>query len=110
MLAQDGKTLYKKAFGISNLTTREPLKTTSAFNLASISKQFTSMMIMMLKEKGKLNYDDKVQLHLAEFPYPNITIRHLLNHTSGLPEYFDLATQYYNTLDTLTNDKGASTA
>jgi N-acyl-D-aspartate/D-glutamate deacylase/CubicO group peptidase (beta-lactamase class C family) len=105
LLAQDGKAVYKKAFGISNLTTREPLKTTSAFNLASISKQFTSMMIMMLKEKGRLNYDDKVQRHLAEFPYSNITIRHLLNHTSGLPEYFDLATQYYNTLDTLTNDK-----
>ena len=105
LLAQDGKTLYKKAFGIANLTTREPLKTTSAFNLASIAKQFTSMMIMMLKEKGKLDYDDKVQLHLTEFPYPNITIRHLLNHTSGLPEYFELATQYYNTLDTLTNEK-----
>ncbi len=105
LLAQDGKTLYKKAFGVANLTTRELLKTTSAFNLASISKQFTSMMIMMLKEKGKLDYDDKVQLHLTEFPYPNITIRHLLNHTSGLPEYFELATQYYNTLDTLTNEK-----
>lgn len=105
LLAQEGKVVYEKAFGIADLTTREPLKTTSAFNLASISKQFTSMMVMMLKEKGKLNYDDKVQQHLAEFPYSTITIRHLLNHTSGLPEYFELATQYYNTLDTLTNEK-----
>ena len=105
LLAQEGKTVYNKAFGITNLTTHEPLKTTSAFNLASISKQFTSMMIMMLKEKGKLSYDDKVQQHLAEFPYSNITVRHLLNHTSGLPEYFELATQYYTTLDTLTNEK-----
>ncbi|WP_298356313.1 serine hydrolase [Runella sp.] len=105
LLAQEGKAVYKKAFGISNLTTREPLKTTSAFNLASISKQFTGMMIMMLKEKDKLSFDDKVQRHLPEFPYSNITIRHLLNHTSGLPEYFELATQYYNTLDTLTNEK-----
>ncbi|MFN8343914.1 MAG: serine hydrolase [Spirosomataceae bacterium] len=105
LLAKEGKPLYKKAFGIVELTAREPLKTTSAFNLASVSKQFTGMMIMMLKEKGKLNYDDKVRRHLPDFPYPNITIRHLLNHTGGLPEYFDLATQYYNTLDTLTNEK-----
>lgn len=105
LLAQEGKVMYKKAFGIADLTTREPLKTTSAFNLASISKQFTGMMIMMLKEKGKLTYDDKLQKYLADFPYPTITIRQLLNHTSGLPEYFDLATQYSNTLDTLTNEK-----
>ncbi len=105
LLAKEGNVLYKKAFGIANLETKEPLKTTSAFNLASVSKQFTSMMIMMLKEQGKLKYDDKVQQHLPDFPYPNIRIRHLLHHTSGLPEYFDLATQYANTLDTLTNEK-----
>lgn len=105
LLAKKGKVVYKKALGIANLATQEPLKTTSAFNLASVSKQFTSMMLMMLKEKGKLKYDDKVQQYLPDFPYPNIRIRHLLNHTSGLPEYFDLATQYSNTLDTLTNEK-----
>jgi N-acyl-D-amino-acid deacylase len=105
LIAENGKAVYKKALGVAHLQTNEPLKTTSAFNLASISKQFTGMMIMMLKEKGKLSYDDKVQQHLPEFPYSNITIRHLLNHTSGLPEYFELAAQYYNTLDTLTNEK-----
>jgi CubicO group peptidase (beta-lactamase class C family) len=63
------------------------LDTTSIFELASVSKQFTAMVIMMLKEEGKLNYDDLVEKYIPHLPYPNITIRHLLNHTSGLPDY-----------------------
>ena len=105
LIAENGKPLYKKAFGLANIQTNETLKTTSAFNLASISKQFMTMMVMILQEKSKLRYDDKVQQYLPDFPYDSITIRHLLTHTSGLPEYFDLALQHNNTLDTLTNDK-----
>ncbi|MFN8357769.1 MAG: serine hydrolase [Spirosomataceae bacterium] len=105
LVAEKGKVVYKKALGMVNLATHESLKTTSAFNLASVSKQFIAMLVMMLHDQGKLRFDDKVQQHLPSFPYPTISIRHLLTHTSGLPEYFDLALQYNNTLDTLTNDK-----
>lgn len=105
LVAQNGKPLYQKAFGIADLQENTPLTTHSAFNLASISKQFMTMMVMQLKEKGKLRFDDRVQQYLPTFPYPAITIRHLMTHTSGLPEYFDLAIRYNNTLDTLTNDK-----
>lgn len=104
LVAKEGKTVYKKAFGTVAANATQSLTTASAFNLASVSKQFTSMMVMMLKEEGKLQYDDKVKQHLPDFPYDTITIRHLLNHTHGLPEYFDLATQYNTTLDTLTNE------
>ncbi len=104
LVAKEGKTVYKKAFGTVAANATQFLTTASAFNLASVSKQFTSMMIMMLKEEGKLQYDDKLKQHLPDFPYDTITIRHLLNHTHGLPEYFDLATQYNTTLDTLTNE------
>lgn len=104
LVAKEGKTVYKKAFGTVAANGTQSLTTASAFNLASVSKQFTSMMIMMLKEEGKLQYDDKLKQHLPDFPYDTITIRHLLNHTHGLPEYFDLATQYNTTLDTLTNE------
>lgn len=103
LVAEKGKVLYKKAFGISNPLTGDKLLTTSSFNLASVSKQFYAMMIMMLKEKGKLAYDDPVQKYLPTFPYPDITIRHLLNQTSGLPEYFDIAMGRMTLLDTLTN-------
>jgi N-acyl-D-amino-acid deacylase len=84
LVAENGKILYKKAFGTANIATNEPLRTNSAFNLASISKQFFCMMVMQLQEQGKLNYDDKVQKHLPDFPYDTITIRHLMTHTSGL--------------------------
>ena len=105
LVAKDGQSIYKKAFGISNHFTKEPLTTSSVFNLASISKQFVAMLIMIQKEQNKLDFDDLVQKHLSEFPYPNITIRQLLTHTSGLPEYFDIALKYNNTLDTLNNQK-----
>ena len=103
LIGEQGKVLYKKAFGIANPQTLEPLTTNSAFNLASVSKQFYTMMIMILKEQGKLNYNDQVQKYLPVFPYPTITIRHLMNQTSGLPEYFDIAAGDMNLLDTLNN-------
>jgi N-acyl-D-amino-acid deacylase len=103
LIGEKGKVLYKKAFGIANPQTSTALTTASSFNLASVSKQFYAMMIMMLKEQGKLNYDDPVQKYLPIFPYNNITIRHLMNQTSGLPEYFNMAQGNMNLLDTLTN-------
>lgn len=102
LVANKGKTIYKKAFGVSSAA-GNPLTTASSFNLASVSKQFYAMMIMMLKEQGKLSYDDPVQKHVPKFPYPGIKIRHLLNQTSGLPEYFDIASERMTLLDTLTN-------
>ncbi len=103
LIGEKGKILYKKAFGIANPVTSEPLTTMSSFNLASVSKQFYAMMIMILKEQGKLAYDDAVQKHVPNFPYPTITVRHLLNQTSGLPEYFEIAQGQMILLDTLTN-------
>ncbi len=103
LIGEKGKVLYKKAFGIANPQTQSPLTTASSFNLASVSKQFYTMMIMMLKDQGKLQYDDPVQKYLPIFPYATITIRQLMNQTSGLPEYFDIAAGDMNLLDTLTN-------
>jgi len=103
LLAEQGKVIYKKAFGIAG-PDGKPLTTASSFNLASVSKQFYAMMIMMLKEEKKLIFDDPVQRHLPAFPYPGITLRNLMNHTSGLPEYFQIAERDMNLMDTLTNE------
>lgn len=103
LVGENGKIVYKKAFGIANIATKEPLNIHSAFNLASVSKQFFCMMTMILKEQGKLQYDDKVQKYLPQFPYEQITIRQLMNQTTGLPEYFDIADRNMTPLDTLTN-------
>ncbi|MEJ8802782.1 serine hydrolase domain-containing protein [Pontibacter sp. H249] len=79
--------IYKGAFGYSDFTGKDTLNTKTAFQLASVSKQFTAMAIMMLKEQGKLQYDDSVQQYIPNFPYNGVTIRHLLTHRSGLSNY-----------------------
>ncbi len=95
LIAENGKPIYQKAFGYREFENQIPLKTTDIFELASVSKQFTAMIIMMLKEKGLLNYDDSVSKYL-EIPYKGITIRNLLTHTSGLPDYQDIMDKYWD--------------
>lgn len=102
-ITQYGKPVFSKALGRVSATNNELLSTSSAFNLASLSKQFIATIVMQLKEKGQLTYDDKVKKYLPDFPYETITLRQLLTHTSGLPEYYDMAIRYTNTLDTLKN-------
>ena len=87
MIAKNGKPVYHKGFGYTNYNAQTPLDTTAVFELASVSKQFTAMIIMMLKEQRLLDYDDPVANYIPGLPYSGITIRHLLNHTSGLPDY-----------------------
>lgn len=95
LITQNGKITYKGAFGISDIETEEELTTKSIFNLASVSKQLTAMCIMMLSEKGKLDYDDAITKYLTELPYDNITIRQLLHHTSGLAPYEDVVEDFW---------------
>jgi CubicO group peptidase (beta-lactamase class C family) len=89
LVSKNGKVVYQKSFGYSNFDTKDLLNDSSLFELASVSKQFTAMGIMILKERGQLAYEDDIRKYIPELPYENITIRHLLNHTSGLPYYED---------------------
>ncbi len=86
LVAEKGKIRYEKAFGYRSFADKTVLQSDDVFELASVSKQFTAMVIMMLKEKGLLQFDDPVEKYLS-IPYKGITIRHLLTHTSGLPDY-----------------------
>ncbi len=96
LVAEKGNIIYDTAFGFGNFTTREPLNDSSSFYLASVSKQFTAMAIMILKEQNKLSYNDTLTKYFPEFPaYANkITIRHLLTHTSGLADYLSMDNLY----------------
>ncbi len=105
LYAEKGKVIYKKAFGVADFRNTQPLTTTSSFNLASVTKQFMCMCIMILKERGQLQFDDDCKKYIPELPYDNITIRNLMTHTSGIPEYFDVFQKYKTPLDTLTNEK-----
>ncbi len=87
LIAQHGQVLFKKAIGYSSFKTKQPLQINTAFQLASASKPFTAVAILMLMEQGKLNLSDKVSQHIAGFPYPDITIQMLLSHRSGLNNY-----------------------
>ncbi|MGF7534291.1 serine hydrolase [Bacillus mexicanus] len=87
LAAEDGDILYHHSFGYAELKEKRPLQTNSLFELASLSKPFTALGIILLEEKGILGYEDKVERWLPGFPYQGVTIRHLLNHTSGLPDY-----------------------
>jgi N-acyl-D-aspartate/D-glutamate deacylase/CubicO group peptidase (beta-lactamase class C family) len=105
LYAEKGKLLLKKAYGVIDFRTGQPLNSASSFNLASVSKQFVAIGILILSEKNKLALDDDVKKYIPELPYPGITIRNLLTHTSGIPEYFDLFVNYHGAFDTLNNEK-----
>lgn len=91
LIAEKGKIIYNRSFGIANETTRAKLNQHSIFELASCSKQFTAMGIVILKEKGRLNFDDHLTKYIPELAnFPAITIKQLLLHTSGLPDYMSI--------------------
>lgn len=87
LVTKYNRVMYRGAFGYADFKHKDTLTTETAFQLASVSKQFTAMAVMMLKEQGKLHYDDSVQHYIPEFPYKGITIRQLLTHRSGLSNY-----------------------
>ncbi|MFM7327754.1 MAG: serine hydrolase domain-containing protein [Bacteroidota bacterium] len=105
LLAKDGKQLFRKSIGFSDSTMKENLARNSAFNLASVSKNFTAALVMMMKDDGKLSFDDAVVRFIPEFPYPTITIRHLLNHTHGMIEYFDWVMDTLDIQGTIDNQR-----
>ena len=87
LIGQKNNILYDQAYGLANIVENEPITDTTAFQLASVSKQFTAVAILQLYERGKLQLNDNVAQYLPGFPYPDITIHQLLVHRSGLPNY-----------------------
>jgi len=92
MVIQNGKPIFKKAYGVANLEEKTPITLSTNFRLASVTKQFTAMCIMKLVESGRLSYEHNLQQIFPAFPAygRDITIRHLLQHTSGLVAFEDL--------------------
>lgn len=104
LYGERGRLVFKKAYGYDDFKTKKRLTVTSAFQLASVSKMFTAMAIMILKEQGLLNYDDSVRKFIPELPYTGITIRNLLNHRSGLPDYMHFSDNYWDQTKPLSNE------
>jgi len=97
LVVHDGRTVFSRGYGITDLRTRDRIDSQTNFRLASFTKQFTATCIMLLAHDGKLHYDDHLTDFFPEFPAYGkpITIRNLLNHTSGLPDYEDLLMKRY---------------
>jgi CubicO group peptidase (beta-lactamase class C family) len=94
LVAEKGKIIYQKSNGMANSVTNKPVTSASAFHLASVSKLFTSVAILQLNEKGKLNLNDAVKKYIPELDNGAITISQLLSHTSGLIDYQILEKPY----------------
>jgi CubicO group peptidase (beta-lactamase class C family) len=91
MIVHDGKPVFARAYGMADVDKKVPCTTNTNFRLASVTKQFTAMGIMILAERGKLSLDDKITKFFPGFPKygDHITVRHLLTHTSGVIDYDD---------------------
>ena len=87
LVGYKGKVLYERYYGLANRETGLKLNPNSAVQLASVSKTFTAAAILWLHQQKYLNIDEKLQTYLPQMPYPDVTVRMLLCHRSGIPDY-----------------------
>jgi CubicO group peptidase (beta-lactamase class C family) len=97
LVVRNGKPVFQQGYGVTDLRTLHPIDAKTNFRLASFTKQFTATCIMLLVHDGRLHYDDHLTDIFPEFPAygKSITVRNLLNHTSGLPDYEDILMKQY---------------
>jgi CubicO group peptidase (beta-lactamase class C family) len=87
LVAKHGKVIYENFYGYANYQLKDTLSLEHRFQTGSVSKVFTSMAILILKERGLIGFDDPVTKYIDNFPYKGVTIRLLMSHRSGLPNY-----------------------
>jgi CubicO group peptidase (beta-lactamase class C family) len=104
LVAKNGLVLYQKSFGYADYDTKSRLSENSVFDCGSVAKEFTAMAVLLLKDKGKISYDDTLRKFLPELPYINVTIRQLLSHSAGIPDGFALIEKYFDHNKIATND------
>lgn len=104
LVVREGQILQASGYGLANLEDEKPITSKTIFHLASVGKQFTALAIMQLYEAGEIDYDEPISTYLPELADgigDEVTIRHLLYHTSGIPDDYDGLTEAY---DMPTND------
>ncbi len=91
LIAKDGKVIYRKAYGLANMELNVAMKPENILELGSITKQFTAVAILMLMQQNKLSLQDPLSKYIPDYPKGSeITIHHLLSHTSGVKNYTDM--------------------
>ena len=89
LYAENGKIVSKGAYGWRDAENRLPMREDTIFEMASVTKMFTATAVMLLVRKGRLDLDDEYAKFFPDYPYPGVTVRHLLTHTSGMPDDFE---------------------
>lgn len=87
LIAKEGNIIYEKYVGFRDLRSKDAITDTTSFHLASTSKPFTAMALLRMVQEGKLSLNDSLTKFFPGFPYPGVTVKMLLNHRSGLPNY-----------------------
>jgi len=89
VVVRDSRAIKTAAYGLANLELSVPVQSNTVFEIGSLTKQFTAASILLLQQEGKLSVDDRISQHLSDIPaaWTNLTIRHLLTHTSGVKSY-----------------------
>jgi CubicO group peptidase (beta-lactamase class C family) len=104
LVAKNGQILFEKYNGYSNFITKDTINEHTPFHLASISKTFTGMAVLRLWEEGKLSLGDSLQKYFPQLPYRGITIKMLLSHRSGLPNYLYFMDSLWDRHKEMTNE------
>lgn len=91
IVVQSGQAVYQAGYGLANVENKIPVTLQTIFHLGSVGKQFTGLAIMLLAAEGRLNYDDPVGQHLPQLARfgDQVTLRKMLHHTSGFPDYYE---------------------
>lgn len=105
LIGREGKVIYERYFGVCNKKLGSRIRSNSACQLASVTKTFTSAAVLYLAQHNYLDLDEKVSYYLDGFPYEQITIRMLLNHRSGIPDYLKWAPRYIKSNAPVYNDE-----
>ena len=92
LYAENGVTVSKGAYGFRDAENKLPMMEDTIFEMASITKMFTATAVMLLVREGKLGLDDEYRKYFPDYPYAGVTVRHLLTHTSGMPDDFSTET------------------
>lgn len=105
LIGQGKDIVFNKSYGFEDLEETKPLSALSVFNLASVSKQFTAMAIVILEHEGNLSYQDSLSTYLPELnTYSDVTVENLLHHTSGIPDYMKLVRKHGDLSNVFTTD------
>lgn len=104
LIAENGEILFQKSYGYADFKNQLPLNADTVFDLASVSKEFTAAALLLLQKEGKLNLNDPISNYIPELDfYGTVTLKQLVQHTSGLPLLFPVFIKYWDTNKTAVN-------